>query len=180
MARSLSLREAAALRRADFTYDEIGATAAAPSPNYRHYYRHLGRTRTLPDADFDQAAARLMTWQAHEGAGLRVAASSQRAEPGAVILMRLGIGPLGVRIPCRVIYVIDEPNRIGFAYGTLPGHPVAGEELFLVQRDHLGRVTFTVNAFFKPATMLACVGGPVARWVQGRLMDRYPRALNRP
>jgi phosphatidylserine/phosphatidylglycerophosphate/cardiolipin synthase-like enzyme len=40
---------------------------------------------------------------------------------------------------CRVVYVIDEPDgpiaRFGFAYGTLPGHAVAGEELFLATWD---------------------------------------------
>ena len=28
-----------------------------------------------------------------------------------------------LRAPCRVVYVIDEPDVRGFAYGTLPGHP---------------------------------------------------------
>ena len=94
--------------------------------------------------------------------------------------MRLGIGRVALRIPCRVVYVINEPNRIGFAYGTLPGHPVAGEELFLVQRDDLGRVTFTLSAFSRPATTLTRVAGAATRWAQSQMMDRYPRGLNRP
>ena len=92
----------------------------------------------------------------------------------------LGIGRVSIRIPCRVVYVIDEPNRMGFAYGTLPGHPVSGEELFLVQRNGDGRVTFTVSAFSRPATTLTRVAGPVTRWAQSQMMGRYPRALNRP
>ena len=43
------------------------------------------------------------------------------------------LGP--VRAPCRVVYVVDEPDRRGFAYGTLPGHAESGEELFLVRYD---------------------------------------------
>lgn len=35
-------------------------------------------------------------------------------------MMRLGIGPLALGIPCRVIYVVDRPDTQGFAYGTLP------------------------------------------------------------
>src|SRR5687767_6354528 len=120
---SLSPRVAAALRETAFTYPEVGATADSPPAGYRTFTR----TRTLSDAEFDHAGALLMAWQAHERAGLRVAASSKRAEAGAVVLMRLGIGRVSIRIPCRVVYVIDEPDRIGFAYGTLPGHPVAGE-----------------------------------------------------
>jgi uncharacterized protein (UPF0548 family) len=35
----------------------------------------------------------------------------------------------------RVVAVADEPDRCGFAYGTLPGHAVCGEEAFVVARD---------------------------------------------
>ena len=175
MVTSLPPHVASRLRAAAFTYPAIGATAGSPPPGYRH----LARTFVLPGADFEQVGERLMSWQAHEGAGLRVAASSGRAEPGAVVLMRLGLGPVALRIPCRVVYVVDEPNRTGFAYGTLPGHPVAGEELFRVDRDGSDRVTFTVSAFSKPATTLMRVGGPVARWGQDRVLDRYRGALDR-
>ena len=37
------------------------------------------------------------------------------------------------KVPARVVYVIDEPLRKGFAYGTLPGHPETGEEAFIVE-----------------------------------------------
>ena len=172
MVTSLPPPVATTLRTAAFTYSAIGATAGSAPPGYRH----LARTWTLA-ADFDRAGERLMAWQAHEGAGLRVAASSEQAEPGAVVLMRLGLGPVALRIPCRVVYVIHEPDRTGFAYGTLPGHPVAGEELFVVARDGAGRVTFSVDAFSRPATTLMRVGGPVARLAQDRVMDRYAGAL---
>jgi uncharacterized protein (UPF0548 family) len=173
---SLSPRVAAALQETAFTYSEVGATADSPPAGYSTFTR----TRTLAEADFDHAGALLMAWQAHERAGLRVAASSKRAEAGAVVLMRLGIGRVSIRIPCRVVYVIDEPNRVGFAYGTLPGHPVAGEELFLVQGNGDGRVTFTVSAFSRPASTLTRVAGPATRWAQSQMINRYPRGLNRP
>ncbi|SIP67631.1 hypothetical protein BN9982_740001 [Mycobacterium tuberculosis] len=38
------------------------------------------------------------------------------------------VGIAFLRAPCRVVYVIDEPDVRGFGYGTLPGHPVSGEE----------------------------------------------------
>lgn len=171
---SLAPDLATALRAAPFTYPALGSTADPPAG-----YRRLARTWTLPRADFEQAGERLMSWQAHEGAGLRVAASSPHAEAGAVVLMRLGPGPVALRIPCRVLYVVDEPDRTGFSYGTLPGHPVAGQELFRVDRDGRGGVTFTVEAVSTPATTLMRLGGPVARWAQDRMMDRYRRALDR-
>ena len=177
MVTSLSPRVAAALREAAFTYPEVGATADSHHPAG---YRTFTRTRTLSDAEFGHAGALLMAWQAHERAGLRVAASSKRAEAGEVVLMRLGIERFSLRIPCRVVYVVDESNRIGFAYGTLPGHPVAGEELFVVQRHGDGRVTFTVCAFSRPASTLTRVAGPLTRWAQSQMMNRYPRGLNGP
>jgi uncharacterized protein (UPF0548 family) len=34
-----------------------------------------------------------------------------------------------------VVYVVDEHDRRGFAYGTLRGRPESGEELFAVGYD---------------------------------------------
>jgi uncharacterized protein (UPF0548 family) len=93
--------------------------------------------------------------------------------------MRLGIGALALRIPCRVIYVVDEPDRRGFAYGTLPGHPESGEERFLLQRLPEGRLEFAIRAFSQPATVLARAGGPVARGVQVAMTKRYLAAVDR-
>jgi uncharacterized protein (UPF0548 family) len=170
----LSARAAAALRAADFTYPEVGATAAALPRGYRH----LTRTRALADLDFDAAGRLLLGWQLQERAGLAVAASSPYAEPGAVALMRLGLGRAALRIPCRVVYVLAEPNRVGFAYGSLPGHPESGEELFVLERDDAGRVRLTVTAFSRPATVLARAGGIATRWFQDRVTSRYLRALD--
>ncbi len=72
-----------------------------------------------------------MRWGMLRGAGVRVEASTEVAAVGSEVLV--GFGPL--RAPCRVVYVIDEPDRRGFAYGTLPGHPESGEELFAVRYD---------------------------------------------
>jgi uncharacterized protein (UPF0548 family) len=91
--------------------------------------------------------------------------------------MRLGFGPIGASIPCRVVYLIEEPDRHGFAYGTLPGHPEAGEELFLLERGDDGSASFTIRAFSRPATVLTRLGGPVARAVQRAMTGRYLRAI---
>jgi len=165
----------AGLSRAAFTYDEVGATAdMAPPPGYGH----LSRSRSLLGRTLAEAAEELMTWQVHERAGLRVAASSPRVAPGVVVLMRLGIGAAALRIPCRVVYEVNEASRIGFAYGTLPGHPEQGEELFLLEQDQQ-HVEFRISAFSNPATKLARAGAPVSRWVQARMAERYLAALDR-
>ncbi len=55
--------------------------------------------------------------------------------PPDVALLSMGIGPLALRSPVRVVQVIDEADRRGFADGTLPGHPESGREAFVLQRD---------------------------------------------
>ena len=166
--------ERAVLEAAAFTYPEVGATAdPTPPPGYHH----LRRTCALPGADFHRAARDLMSWQVQERSGIRVAASARTAESDAVVLMRLGVGRASLRIPCRVVYTVEETDRVGFAYGTLPGHPERGEELFLLERGSGGPVTLTIAAFSKPATRLARAGGPATRWMQAFMTDRYLRAL---
>jgi uncharacterized protein (UPF0548 family) len=174
--RLLSAREADALRAEALTYGEIGATAdARPVVGYHR----LEESRVLQRRDFDGAVETLMTWQVHRRAGLRVAASSATVAFDGVVLMRLGVGSLALRIPCRIVYVVDEPTVKGFAYGTLPGHPESGEERFVLTRRDDGSVEFTITAFSRPQTRLARVGGPVGRWVQRVMTRRYLAALDR-
>ncbi len=72
---------------------------------------------------------------------------------------------------------MDETDRQGFAYGTLPGHPETGEERFLVARMPDDGVHFSIDAFSRPATLLARIGGPLSTHVQQLITDRYVAAL---
>jgi uncharacterized protein (UPF0548 family) len=161
------------LRAAPLTYAAVGATVSTPPTGYAtmHFSTVLRRR------DFDAVAEALMAWQVHRRAGLRVRASGS-ARPNTVVDMRLGLGALAVRVPCRVVFVVDEPDRRGFAYGTLPGHPESGEERFLLHRNPDGHVEFTITAFSRPATLLARAGGPVSRWVQVAMTKRYLAAAD--
>lgn len=82
--------------------------------------------------------------------------------------------------PCRVIYVIDEPNRKGFAYGTLPGHPESGEEAFIVDHTEDGSVWLTIRAFSRPAAWQWWAVYPVLRLAQQNFTRRYLRSLSAP
>jgi uncharacterized protein (UPF0548 family) len=171
--RVLRLRpfEADALREQALTYTPVGATRQSALPEGFHHLRvrtEIGRS----DAAFARAAEALMTWQMHAGAGLTVVASSPRVEEDAVVRCRLG--PL--RIPCRVVWVLDEPDARGFGYGTLPGHPETGEEAFVVRREE-GVVTLTVTAYSRPGRLLTRVLGPLGRIGQRLAVRRYAAAL---
>jgi uncharacterized protein (UPF0548 family) len=102
-------------------------------------------------------------------------------KPGDTALLVIPIiGSLGVRSPVRVVYVIDEPKRKGFAYGTLPGHPEDGEEAFIVSQSDDGSVWLTVRAFSRPSTWYWWALYPALRIMQEYYTRGYLRALAVP
>jgi uncharacterized protein (UPF0548 family) len=113
-----------------------------------------------------------MHWGVQRGAGLRIQTSSEVAEEGTLLTIRLG----PVLAYGRVVYTIDEPDRRGFAYGTLRGHPESGEELFAVRYDD-GSVYVDVVAFSKPATWWSRLGAIPAAVAQRLVTNRYLKAL---
>ena len=159
----------AQLKAAPFTYAEVGATAGELPAGYRTISR-----RVRVSTGFDEAADQLLAWRVQEASGFRVLASSARVEPESVVVLRLG----PIKVPCRVVYVVDEPTRQGFGYGTLPGHPEAGEEAFVLDRNDDGSVSFTVTAFSRHANLLTKLGGPFGRLAQNLVTERYLRAFS--
>ena len=154
------------------TYSDVGATAGALPDGYHHVRKSavIGRGR----ARFDEAAEKVMRWGMLRGAGVRVEATAEVADVGSEVLV--GIGP--VRAPCRVVYVVDEADRSGFAYGTLPGHPESGEELFAVRYDRAtDEVYAEVVAFSRHATWWSRLGAPVTALMQRVITSRYLTAL---
>ena len=157
------------------TYDQVGRTSGVLPNGYHHLHREVnigvGMTR------FTDAAGALLNWQMHLRSGFRVWTSSATVKRDAVVMLGLGAGPLRLNAPCRVVYVIDEPNRVGFAYGTLPGHPETGEEAFVIEREADDAVMFRITAFSKPASSLAKLAGPLGRVAQQWMTTRYLRSL---
>ncbi|MFT4010245.1 MAG: DUF1990 domain-containing protein [Nocardioidaceae bacterium] len=151
------------------TYDTVGITLDDQVD--------VVRRRKLGHSDFDRAATGLFGWQVHERSGLYVRASADRASLDAVVISVLGIGRVGIKAPCRVVRVVDQPDRAGFAYGTLPGHPESGEELFLVEKVG-DEVYVEIRAVSTHASVMARLGSPVARRVQSWMTERYLRALD--
>ncbi|MGA5540771.1 DUF1990 domain-containing protein [Mycobacterium sp. NPDC051198] len=156
------------LAELSLTYPEVGATAGELPPGYRHI-RASAAIGTGRDR-FEQAGADVLQWGMQRGAGLRVQATSDSAAEGTELIV--GLGPIPA--PCRVVYVLDEADRRGFAYGTLAGHPESGEELFSVRYDpETDSVHAEVAAFSRPATWWSRLGGPVTRLLQQIVTRRY-------
>lgn len=100
--------------------------------------------------------------------------------PGVSAHLGVPFGPFRVTAPCRVVYVIDESDRRGFAYGTLPGHPEAGEEAFIVERTDDGSVWLTIRAVSRPSSWAWWFAYPMLRLAQTLYTRRYFRALTGP
>jgi uncharacterized protein (UPF0548 family) len=162
-----------ALEELPLTYREVGATASGALPaGYGHL--HVEAQIGTGQERFEQAADAVMHWGMQRGAGLRVRASSEVVALDAVVLVRMGFLPA----PCRVVYVVDEPDIRGFAYGTLPGHPESGEERFVVRRDPATAAVFAqVSSFSRPATWWSKAGGPLVTVAQRVIAGRYLRAV---
>ncbi|MFD7917637.1 DUF1990 family protein [Streptomyces sp. NPDC059740] len=162
---------------ASFTYREVGATAGPLPEGYDRTHRRVrvGRGREA----LERAGGYVLAWGAQRGAGFEVYPGAPAA-PGLTALVVLrppGLPFPRLVIPCRVVWTVREADRVGFAYGTLPGHPLRGEEAFVVRRDAEDVVWFEVTAFSRPGPRYARWGRPVTRWCQARGAARYLRAV---
>ncbi|MFG2985806.1 DUF1990 family protein [Streptomyces sp. NPDC048258] len=159
------------------SYPDRGATAERPLPAGYHHLHHrtrIGHGR----AAFEAAGIAVTTFQAHRASGMRVRGdidSTVAVRTGNRVTVGIGSGPLRIDAPCQVVWTAYEPARIGFAYGTLTGHPECGEESFIVDMDRDGVVWFTVTAFSRPACWYTRLAGPVVPFLQ----LRYARHLGR-
>jgi uncharacterized protein (UPF0548 family) len=82
-----------------------------------------------------------------------------------------------VREPVEVVEVVEAPDRVGYAYRTLPGHPVSGEEAFIVHR-HGDAVILTVRSLTRASSRGGWRAAYPALLVAQRVARRrYFRAL---
>jgi uncharacterized protein (UPF0548 family) len=105
---------------------------------------------------------------------------SSLIKPGDTANLASAVGPFRVNAPVRVVYVIDEPTRKGFAYGTLDGHPFSGEESWIIEREPDGSVWMEIRAFSRPSKWYWWVAYPAVRVMQRLSTKRYERALAGP
>lgn len=137
--------------------------------------------QTYTPVTFDDAGAPVQSAAVAESAEHTYAPDgSSFLVPGdsAVLTIRFMLIP--VSAPVRVVYVVDEPNRKGFAYGTLPGHPESGEESFIVERTDDGSVWLAITALSRPSKWYWWALYLPLRIAQSRYTRRYLRVLAGP
>lgn len=155
------------------TYEDVGALLAADPPEANlEAERELGRGQDV----FDRAVACFRSLGAARAAG-RVWPDDAAVEVGATLLVAAGVGPVTVVAVNRVVAVVAEPDRWGFAYGTLPGHVEIGEEAFVVERRADGTVVARITARSHTALPGSRLLQPVLLPIQRRYARRYLDAV---
>ena len=167
-------------READtFSYPEVGGTRHEPYPagyNIDHNRIRLGDGLE----DFERAKAAIREWQMFKVPGLDLIHSDTPIEVGRNVALHarhLGFHSLS---SCRIVYVIEEADRFGFAYGTLTEHVETGEERFTVEfHDGTGEVWYDILAFSRPGHLLVKLGYPYGRYLQKQFAVGSKAAMKR-
>ena len=160
------------------TYGPVGLTRGlAPVPDGMHA---SGTSRIVGGPQvYERACDFVLGLGMQRSLGAQVQAPDRPLEMGDTVVMTLGARGRGLRIPTRVVYVVREADRRGFAYGTLPGHPERGEELFLVERLATGETRVSVSAVSAPGRWYTRLAGPLGRLVQRGASWRYVDSVRR-
>ncbi len=133
--------------------------------------------------DYARARAALCAWTQFDIGWVELHPRGASIDVGtnvAVLVRHLGFWSLNA---CRVVYEVgDRTNgsHCGYAYGTLPTHAEAGEELFEVSMDERsGAVTYRIRATSQERALLARIGQPIARTLQERFRRDSATAMRR-
>jgi uncharacterized protein (UPF0548 family) len=127
------------------------------------------------DEVWEYASAEVLRWGVKTRSGFTV--DGDTVAVGRRYWVTARVGPLRVREPVEVVAIVNEPDRKGFAYGTLSGHPVSGEEAFLVDRRPDGSVWLTVRSTTGPSRGPWRTIHPALLLVQRGYKRRYLRSL---
>ena len=98
--------------------------------------------------------------------------------PGTTVHVRGHAGRYRADAEARVIFLIEDPRRVGFALGTVGDSVVSGEELFLLEWRDNDEVWFTVRAFDRPVALLYRLFPAMVRQRRRELFSRYLRAIS--
>jgi uncharacterized protein (UPF0548 family) len=167
----------------ELSYDAVGLTSPGEEVWSHRPAGYLRYARTVRvghgERGWDSATSAVLRWQVKTRSGFSVepVTGGTRVRDGADYRLTAGFGPWTVREPVRVVAVVDEAGRCGFAYGTLVGHPVSGEEAFIVHRSSDGDVWLTLRSLTRAARGGWRWAFPLLLAAQAHYRRRYLRAL---
>jgi uncharacterized protein (UPF0548 family) len=171
------------LGRLALNYDVVDGTTPAVEqwqpPDGWRAYEHTIRIGTGPDL-WDAASSAVLSWGVKTRSGFTVdppLEAGRRAREGERYWLVARIGPFRVREPVEIITAISTRDRAALAYGTLEGHPVSGEEAFIVHRDDAGNVSLTLRSLTRAGRGPWRGLFPLILMAQRVYRRRYLRAL---
>lgn len=164
-----------------FSYPEVGASRQwnldqpprMPGYNVDTHREKLGSGRHL----FLRATTALKEWRQFSMHSVVLCWPYLRIVEGevcCVLALHLGFWSMNA---ARIVYTIEEEQRFGFAYGTLPGHTHKGEERFVIEQRPDNTVWYEVSAFSKPSHWMVKLGSPIARGIQRKFGPASAEAL---
>ena len=160
-----------------FSYADVGATREAAAPAgyiVDHNRAQLGSGNVA----WHLAKQAISEWKMFNFPWLQLCwptVAIQRGVTVAVAISHFGFWSVN---PSRIVYIVQEDRRFGFAYGTLKDHSESGEERFLVEWNETDNsVWYDLSAFSRPNAMLAKLAQPLARGLQKRFRQDSMRAM---
>lgn len=133
-------------------YSVVGDTAPAAEPwlppDGWRAYDHTVRLGSGTDL-WDAASSTVLSWGTKTRSGFTVdppLETGRTAHQGERYWLVARIGPIRVREPVEIVATLATHDWAALAYGTLEGHPVSGEEAFIVHRDDDGNVSLTLRS----------------------------------
>lgn len=173
----------AATENLGFSYSNLGATRSdeLSDPELAQYNVDQNRIRIGGGrSDWETAKTAMRSWKMFDIPWVEICrplTPIRKGENVAILIKHFGFYSLNA---ARIVYTIDEPNRFGFAYGTLEDHGESGEERFMVDMDAVsGEVSYDLLAFSTPNHRLARLGYPLTRLLQKRFAEHSKAAMCR-
>lgn len=127
---------------------------------------------------FHAAREAFRAWQHFDLGWVRVSNPDAEIARDAIVAVEahtLGLWSLNLS---RILYVIDEPNRFGYGYGTTALHVECGEERFLLEfYPQSGAVYYDLLAISRPAHWMARLAYPITRRSQRRFAHESQRRM---
>jgi len=173
--RNAHLVDAVASTPPSYTRPDLSPWPLRPHPGFRRaeVTAVIGRG----DAAWARSTRDVLRWRVKTRSGFRVDASPP-VSVGDRPRIRFRVLGTTVNEPVEVVSVVGEPDRVGFAYRTRPGHPVTGEEAFIVHRGADDVIRLTVRSLTAPAREQPWrLLHPALRVAQRIAKRRYLRAL---
>jgi len=164
-------------RAVPFSYPETGATAHLPVPGYDvdHHRVQLGDGRVI----LERGIAAVRGWTMFDLGWVELHRRDTPIEVGATVAVLASCVAMWSLNAARIVYVVEEERRFGFAYGTLEDHVEQGEERFLVEMFPDGSVWYDILALSRPRHWAARIGYPLTRSLQRRFARGSMEAMAR-